>query len=234
MYVNGCSHTDDFPWNERFDVDHKNTFSWSAIVMSGLSDNFKYIRNLSDLEDNEFFKNEHDFLINDAVSGASNDYIFQTSLESITRLININQKPDLVIIQWSGPNRRFHIMPNGVDRKFVNPGENLEYHLKFEPMASTHTLHYIYCLQEILNKNNIKYYFFNYLSLDPIIENLNVFKMVNFKKFIDFGNKSNYLYDGLLKIIKEKKLNMDEQGHADIRGSNFIAEKILEKMTKII
>ena len=56
VYTNGCSHTDDLPYTERYDVDHKKTYSWPVKLMDNLSDNYKYIRNLNQLNDDNVIR----------------------------------------------------------------------------------------------------------------------------------------------------------------------------------
>jgi hemerythrin-like domain-containing protein len=126
LYVNGCSHTEGHHLEQKY--------TWSNLVKESLGVSYN--------------------LINDAKCGAGNDYILHQSLESISKLINENKKPNLVIIQWSSPYRRLHSTHIGVE-KFVNTFDNSEYGVKFEPMASKHTLHYIYLLQQFLKDNNI-------------------------------------------------------------------------------
>jgi hypothetical protein len=231
LYTNGCSHTDDLPYTERYDVNHKNTYAWPVKLMDNLSTNYKYIRNLDQLKSDKLNDlSQNDLAINDAVSGAGNDHIFHSTLESLGVLFNLNIKIDYVIIQWSGPSRREHIFPNGTGRVFVNPTENLDYHLKFEPMASTHSLHYMYTLQELLKSKGIKYYFFNYIPLDNDIKKLSIYKQMDFNKFINFEVGKETIFNGLVNLIIDKKFNNDSQGHANLDGNTFISNKILEKI----
>ena len=50
IYTNGCSHTDDFPWEERYDKDHKNSYAWPIKLMDRYSNDYKYIRDFKDLK----------------------------------------------------------------------------------------------------------------------------------------------------------------------------------------
>jgi hypothetical protein len=231
VYTNGCSHTDDLPYTERYDVDHKKTYAWPVKLMDNLSNDYKYIRNLNQLSETNL-KNlsQNDMLISDAVSGAGNDHIFHSTLESLGVLFNSNIEVDYLIIQWSGPSRREHILPDGKGLIFVNPSDNLDYHLKFEPMASTHSLHYMYTLQELLKSKGIKYYFFNYIPLDDNIKKLSTYKQMNFNKFINFEGSKETIFNGLVNYIIDNKLNNDSQGHANPDGNTFISSKILEKI----
>jgi hypothetical protein len=231
VYTNGCSHTDDLPFTERYDVNHRKTYAWPVKLMDNLSNDYKYIRNLNELNETTI-KNltQTDIIISDAVSGAGNDHIFHSTLESLGVLFNLNVKVDYVIIQWSGPSRREHIFPDGTGGVFVNPTENLEYHLKFEPMASTHSLHYMYTLQELFKSKGIKYYFFNYIPLDDDIKKLSIYKQIDFNKFINFEVGKETIFNGLVNLIIDKKFNNDSQGHANPDGNTFISGKILEKI----
>lgn len=227
VYTNGCSHTDDHPWKERYDLDHKNTFVWSVKVMDKLSNNYKYIRNLNNYVGDSSLT---DYLISDAVSGAGNDHIYHSTLESIGTLFNLGMIPDLVIIQWTGPSRREHIMADGHYRIFINPTENTEYQLKFEPMGSTHSLHYIYSLQELFKSKNIKYLFFNYIPLSENIKKLSIYKQIDFDKFVNFEDDKETIFTGLVDLIIDKKFNNDVMGHANPDGNIFISNKILDKI----
>jgi hypothetical protein len=199
--------------------------------MDNLSDNYKYIRNLNQLNEDKIKEfNSDDCVISDAVSGAGNDHIFHSTLESLGILFNQNIKPDMVIIQWSGPSRREHVFPDGTGRIFVNPSDNLEYHLKFEPLGSTHSLHYMYTLQELLKSKDIKYYFFNYIPLDEEVKKLSVYQQMDMKKFVNFEDGKETMFNGLVNLIIDKKFNNDSQGHANPDGNTFIATKILEKI----
>jgi hypothetical protein len=173
--------------------------------------------------------NKENILINESRCGAGNDHIFHRTLETLTYLIQNNKKPDYVLIQWSGPNRRQHCLPNG-EMKNVNLHDNIEYHVKFEPMGSLHTLHYIFSLQEFLKKENIKYYFFNYMELDKSIKNNPIYNEIDMGNFIDFGFGKDILTTGILEMIKEKEFSCDNQGHPNKEGNEYIANQILKKL----
>ncbi len=220
LYSNGCSHT-------HVHCVEKDKI-WSSLVMQKLSDNY-YMFISSTNHFNINLTNENDILINESRCGAGNDYIFHQTLETVSHLIENNKKPDYVFIQWSGPNRRQHCLPNG-EIVNVNLNDNIEYHVKFEPMGSKHTLHYIFMLQEFLKKENIKYYFFNYMALDNSIKNLSIYDEINIKNFIDFGFGKDILTNGIIEYIKNNNLSCDEFGHPNELGNEFIANEILKKI----
>jgi len=173
--------------------------------------------------------NNNNILINESRCGAGNDHIFHRTLETLTHLIQNNKKPDFAFIQWSGPNRRQHCLPNG-EMKNVNLHDNIEYHVKFEPMGSLHTLHYIFSLQEFLKKENIKYRFFNYMELDKSIKYNSIYNEIDMDNFIDFGFGKDILTTGILEMIKEKGFSCDELGHPNKEGNEYIANEILGKI----
>ena len=204
MYVNGCSHT----------AGHcvEREYTWPVLL-------------------SKYFKNTK--LTNDAKTGAANDYIFHKSLESINQLIQSNQKPDLVIIQWSGPNRRTHCRPDEI-MVFVNPVDNIEYHLKFEPMGSMHTIHYMFCMQEFLKSNNINYLFFNYMQLDESVKETSIYKMIDYDRFLKFDIGEDILFKGMIEYIMDKKLNCFKgDGHPSMVGNAYIVKNIIKKLENV-
>jgi hypothetical protein len=220
IYSNGCSHTH-VHCVEKDEI-------WSSLIMKHFTnDYFMFISSTNSFDLNDTDK--QNILINESRCGAGNDYIFHQTLETITHLIQNNKKPDFVFIQWSGPNRRQHCLPNG-EIKNVNLNDNTEYHVKFEPMGSLHTLHYMFSLQEFLKKENIKYYFFNYMSLDDSIKFNSVYNDIDMNSFIDFGFGKDILTTGLLEMIKEKGFSCDNFGHPNKEGNEYIANEILKKI----
>lgn len=220
IYSNGCSHTH-VHCVEKDEI-------WSSVIMKNFTDNY-YLH----ISSTNYFKindtQNENILINDSRCGAGNDYIFHTSLENITYLLKNNLKPNYVFIQWSGPNRRQHCLPNG-EIVNVNLYDNVEYYVKFEPMGSKHSLHYMFILQEFLKKHKIQYYFFNYMAFDESIENLSVYNQIDFNNIIDFGFNQNVLINGILDFLKENEMTCDDLGHPNVDGNKFIAEEILKKL----
>jgi hypothetical protein len=220
IYSNGCSHT-------HVHCVEKDKIWSSNIMKNFVSDYYMFISSTNHFNVN--LTNQENILINESRCGAGNDYIFHQSLETITHLIDKGKKPNYVLIQWSGPNRRQHCLPNG-NLVNVNLFDNVEYHVKFEPMGSKHTLHYMYVLQEFLKKNNIEYYFFNYMPLDQSIKNLSIYQKIDLSKFIDFGHGSEILTKGIIDEIKNKSLSCDEMGHPNEDGNEYISKEILNKI----
>jgi hypothetical protein len=155
-------------------------------------------------------------VINDSKCGVGNDWILHTSLE---KLLKLKKKPDLVILQWSGPNRRVHMDLEG-NEWLVNLHDHLHLQPKFEPMASIHTIHYMFFLQSFLEKNNIPYLFFNYMELDESVKKIEVYNHIDWKKKLDI-NKNMMLAKGYV---------YDEIGHPNLNGQYFIARSILKTL----
>jgi hypothetical protein len=189
LYVNGCSITHGYL------VGFEN--SWANILS----------------------KNNNFDLINDSQCGVGNDFIFHKSLESITKLINENKKPESVIIQWSGANRRLHCDING-NYYYVNLTDHIKYQPKYEPMGSEHTLHYMFSLQEFLKVNRVKYYFFNYMDLDYSIKSLNIYNKIDWEFNIEIN----------VNYLKKIGLVADDFGHPSLDGQYWIANNITKKL----
>jgi hypothetical protein len=221
IYVNGCSHTAYNNITKLHDLK-----SWSVDLVEKLGKKCSFFYEVIDNLPKE------DILLNDARHGASNDYIFHSSLETLSNLIYQNRKPDYVIIQWTGPNRRLHCDENG-DKLFVNLYDNTEYFVKFEPMASEHTVHYMYTLQEYLKKNDINYLFLPYMPLDESISDSSIFKMVDRERIIDFNMGDDIFTKGIINYIKSNNLNRDKQGHPNEEGYSIMSDKIIDKIKRI-
>jgi hypothetical protein len=221
VFVNGCSHS------VGSCVTHLD--NWPRLLMNSLST--KHIFHTSVPIDFEL-KNEN-VLFNLARNGAGNDYIFHNTLEQITQLIDLGLKPDLVIIQWSGPNRRYTLRTDG-EVIFVNLHDNLDFHIKLEPMGTENTIHYMFLMQEFLKINKIRYYFFNYMGLDDTMIESNLFKKIDLKKIIDFGLGENMLKIGVMSLIKQNgySCNGDIDLHPNIIGNVYIRDEVIKKMSQ--
>jgi hypothetical protein len=216
IYSNGCSHTagHNINWLR----------SWPHIVIRGIIGESNYeINTPRSLTDTKHF------LYNEAVQGAGNDYIFHHSLESLSYLIKTGNVPDYVFIQWSGPNRRQHCLPNG-EIINVNLFNNVEYNFKFEPMGSMHTLHYMFAMQEFLKNNKINYWFLNFMSLDESIKKLNIYNQLDLDKFLYRDYDNDILFNGILSHIKKEHMTFDLGGHANEKGNFIIGNELLKKL----
>jgi len=217
VYTNGCSHT--------AGGCIKFQYTWPNIIIKSIIKNLPYKINPTDKEIDMF----DNILYNESLHGAGNDYIFHKSIETISTLISKNKKPDYVIIQWSGPNRRLHTQPDGTVL-FINPWDYPELGVKFEPMGSEHTVHYMFVLQEFLKKNKIDYWFFNYMQLDKSIKKLQIYNQIDFNRFINFGMGDSIIFNGLIDFFKSNSLCCDEQGHPNQEANFIIAKQFLDKI----
>jgi len=231
LYTNGCSNTYGFCK----DSIH---CTWPNIVLKSLvyPDHIKNY-SLANTKQNIIPPKEElitgDILINEAMTGGGNDYIFHSTIESISKLLKYENKPDLVIIQWSGTNRKIHVKENG-DELLIQPNQYPHYEIKWEPIGSKHTIHYAFMLQEFLKKNNINYLFFNYMAWDRRIKNYSVYSELDLDKWIDFGWGKEVLLKGIKDYIVESGLSCDESGHPDVNGSYWIGKHILDKLNQSI
>jgi hypothetical protein len=215
IYSNGCSHT----------AGHcvAPAKTWPNVVMRGILNNIDYE---TDPPKNKI-KNIN-VLFNEAEFGSGNDYIFHKSLESISELIQKNKKPDYVFIQWTNPNRRVHQTINE-ENLFINVHYYPELGIKYEPMGSIHTLHYIFSMQEYLKKNNINYCFLNYMPIDKSIKKLNIYNQIDMDKFIFIEFDKNILFNGLIYHLKKNNMICDDAGHPDTKGNFLMGNALLKK-----
>jgi len=172
--------------------------------------------------------NFNNFLYNDALHGAGNDYIFHKTIERVSHLISIDKKPNYVVIQWTGVNRRMNCPVNG-KVQFVTPHSVSKDGILYEPTASENSLHYIFALQEFLKNKEIEYWFFNYMEFDECIKKSHILPLIDFNRFIDF-EIGDFLFNGLINFFKSQNLCCDENGHPNEEANFIIANKIIDKL----
>ena len=215
IYTNGCSHTLNL-WSE---------YSWSNIVGKSILSSIDYIST----EGIDDIKIKNHTLYNLADSGKGNDKIYHETIEFISRCKNNNVKPNLIIIQWSGPSRFYrYTFENKIS--FYNPSSDVEKNFHFEPTASSITLFYMVSLQEILNNWGVKYFFLNYMELDKQIETTDTIKQLDLNNCISFDESTHPLYDGFRKLMRKRGFVRDGNGHPNFYGAWLIAKKILDKL----
>lgn len=215
VYTNGCSHT--------AGGCIKFQYTWPNIIMKSIIGQSPYKINPNS---NEIVK-YNNILFNESMHGAGNDYIFHKSIETISSLISNGKKPNHAIIQWSGTNRRLHTTIEGYTI-FVNQWDSPELGVKYEPMGSEHSIHYMFSLQEYLKKNKINYWFFNYMAFDKSIKKLEIYKQIDFSRFMNFGMGNDIIFNGLINFFKSKNMCCDEQGHPDQNANFLIAKQFLD------
>lgn len=219
IYNNGCSHTktgEDFFSHGYFDIVCKELFGndYHSVTLE---------RGLYNYEKNKLLKLKLDstnILFKHALSGKSNDLIFFETLNFIYTTLGTELKPNLIIIQWSGPNRRFHSELDGgiID---INPHDNTDLGIKFEPLATEQTLQYMITLQDICKLHNIEFIFIPYMELDEnVVKTSPITKQLNLDKF------TTSLIDGHRNYFRKNGFAMDIQGHPNFYG--------IYELTKII
>ena len=180
------------------------------------------------LHDDFFFNNKHtyfdsieklpkkDFTYSLASSGKSNDAIYFETIETIERLKKRKSKPDLVLIQWSGPSRRLTVNPLQDKIFCVTPDDIIEGVAipHFEPLASELTFRFSELLAQYLERENIEYRFLFYFDLDERVfqfrDNINDEKLIGFPK-------------GLLSTMKKMGLTWDDSGHPNEQGHIYLS-----------
>ena len=226
LLTNGCSHS--VPVKAR-----KNT-EWSSIVSNKLGiKEYHYMG----FHDDFFFNNRKlyinsiknlpiiDFTFSLASSGKSNDCIYFETIETIERLILDNKKPDLVLIQWSGPSRRITMDIENDEIFCVTPDYKIENVSipHFEPLDQELTLRYVSLLSDYLKNKNIDYRFLFYFPIDTRCLGRDI--LLDSNNFISFPT-------GLIDFIVEKKLTWDKVGHPNEDGHVYISNLFLENLHK--
>lgn len=226
IYSNGCSHTQGHCIQKTYDI------ILAEILFKKKSVNkYRFLR--SSLE---FFKEyessvmdrvvqnlDKDFIYTQAIAGKSNNLIFLETYHFVTNCIKKNIKIDYIIIQTSGPNRRFHSTSSG-DYQEVNPHSNWKLGLKFEPWATLETLQWIYLLQKLFLEHEIPYVFVPYMELDEESYNLSPYiDLIDWAKFTTnplFGHRNDFR--------KRGDYTCDEAGHPNAYGYHYLAKLCLE------
>tara|TARA_B100000530_G_scaffold328063_1_gene268497 strand:- start:365 stop:1249 length:885 start_codon:yes stop_codon:yes gene_type:complete len=158
--------------------------------------------------------------------GKSNDMIYYETLHFLLSLEKENIKPDFVVIQWSGVNRRVHSVPGekGIidGLVFVNSHDNSKFGPWFEPYASKHTLQMMLHLQTYLKLNDIPYAFIPYMEVDT--QNKYLIEL----DFLDESKCTISPKIGHRNEFRRKGLTCDTHGHPSLLGHYFITNKVLE------
>lgn len=220
IYSNGCSHTADMAVNyDKVYID---------ILADEIMESYKTIK-VQEGHYNEF-KNfsfedltEGNFLLKNAEHGKSNDLILFETINIVLDSVGKTQI-DFAIIQLSGVNRRVHIKPDG-GLEHINPFDNFELGIKFEPFATEHSLQYIIILQELFKKYNINYCFIPYMEFDK-----DVLDKSDKLKFIDSSKLTASLYDGHRNHFRRDGKTSDAPGHPNCVGYYELANLVIDKL----
>lgn len=224
LLTNGCSHSVPYkmqPGSEWCCQIHRilkiQHYSWM-----GLHDDF-FFTNRQVYFDSIDKLPHKDFTYSLASSGKSNDAIYFETIETIERLKKRNSKPDLVLIQWSGPSRRLTVNPLQDEIFCVTPDDVIEGVAipHFEPLASELTFRFSELLAQYLEKEKIEYRFLFYFDLDNRIFKFR--KNIDDKKLIGFPK-------GLISTMKNKGLVWDKPGHPNKGGHIFLSNLFLSTL----
>jgi hypothetical protein len=226
LLTNGCSQS--VPVRSKIGTDWCSIISKqmgiSDITLMGPFEN--YFFNNNDFYLNTINKLPHDnFTFSLASSGKSNDSIYFETIETIERLMLDDKKPNLVLIQWSGPSRRLTMDLESETIFCVTPDDIIENVAipHFEPLASELTLRYVSLLSNYLLEKNIQYKFLFYFDIDKRCLNRNI--LLNTSNFINFPN-------GLMGYMKQNNLTWDSAGHPSLKGHVYISNLFLENLHK--
>jgi len=232
LYVNGCSHSAGhcLPKDQTYSfmlassLFGKDNFEFIEIIeRSSYPDNYSNYKNVFSKLD----KNKH-YLIFQTDFGKSNDRIFFESInflyESISNKLNI----DYCVIQWSGPNRSIHIQPeknNNCTIYDVNPHDNKNLGLKFEPFASIQTIQFMTILQELYEKYKINYSYIPYMELDKkVTYSFHLYKNLKLDKFTTDPSI------GYRNYFRKRGWVCDEQGHPSIYANYYMTNEVLNTL----
>ena len=222
IYSNGCSHT----------ADIKNNYDnvYIDILANEILENYKLIKvqegHYNDSK-NFNFKNldtNTNYLLKNAEHGKSNDLIFFESYNVIKDSIINNVKLDFVVIQFTGVNRRIHSNADG-SLSNVNPFDNSEMGVKFDPFATEQSLQYMIILQDLLKENSINYCFIPYMEFDSnVLDKSNNLKLIDTNYLtasLKVGHRNNFRSNGLVN---------DAPGHPNHIGYYTLAKLVMKKL----
>lgn len=219
IYSNGCSHTVNFKYqNVYIDIVANEILKGYKTIYA--VEGWYYTNKIFKFTDLSENKN---YLIKHAEHGKSNDLIFFESYNIIKNAIKNNVKLDFVVIQFSGVNRRVHTKADGSLLK-INPCENSEYGIKFEPFATEQSLQYLIILQDLLNNNSINHVFIPYMEFDN-----DVLKKSDKLDYIDNERLSTSLFSGHRNEFRKKGYAFDTAGHPNCYGHYYLASIIIDK-----
>jgi len=223
VYINGCSHTkggeDNFS-NSYVDIVVKELSDepHESIILDNGLNNKKLKKIINTNKQNCVYKH--------AFYGKSNDLIMLETINFIYSMNSLNKKIDLLLIQWTGVNRRFQSEPNG-DVTNINPHDLPDRGLKFEPIATEQTLQYMKLIQDLCILYNIDYVCVPYMEVDESVLKDNIFKNdIDFSKYtcpIEIGHRNEFRKNGWA---------MDIHGHPNGMGIYKLAEMILKILGK--
>ena len=225
IYSNGCSHTQGHCVGKTYDMIISealfNPSNSSELIMRKSSKEwFSEYNHVVML--NVVNNIDKDVIYRNANAGKSNNLIFMETYQFVTECIKKNVKIDYIIAQTSGPNRRYHSTDWGAYQE-VNPHDNWDLGLKFEPWGTMETIQWVYLLQKLFLEHNIPYVFVPFMEWDSESYYLSPYvDLIDWTKFTvnpleghrnDFRQRGNF--------------TCDEAGHPNALGYHHLAELCL-------
>lgn len=224
IYSNGCSHTQGHCTEKTYDdVLAKFFFDASDLnkvfIRKSSKEHFSKYNELMDSVQENINEN---FIYKNSLSGKSNNLIFMETYQFVTECIKRNIKIDYIIVQTSGPNRRYHTTDWGAYHE-VNPHDNIDLGLKFEPWGTIETLQWVYLLQKLFLEQKVPYVFVPYMELDEESYNLSPYiDLIDWSKFTTnplIGHRNDFRERGTFTC--------DEAGHPNANGYYHLAKLCL-------
>ena len=234
VLINGCSHTAIESFKDK-DISHignpniRKSWIWELKKLINIKNVYTVPQPNINLEISKYSKIfNKETIISLANDAQGNDSIIFSTFSFLRELDRINKKPDLVLIQFSGPVRRIvSRFDDNID--FSTPHENYEFGINFEPSGSFLTLNNMIVLQDYLKTHKYNYYFLNYFPINNIVENLEIYKELDLSKFITYKN-NHPIFDGWLNDVIKDGLNIDEFGHPNEKCMEIISNKFYDKL----
>ena len=231
LYINGCSHS-------RGACHVNSEYTHGYITASSLfgKNNFKVLT-YDVVEPQPFFFSNYENIFSKVEKnknylafqpdyGKGNDRIFFESVNFLYESLQNNINIDFAVIQWSGPNRTVVSMPTEDDLcklENVNPHDNPEYGLKFEPWGSATTIQYMVILQNLYKHHNIPYVFIPYMELDKTtLESYPIAKQLDMDRF------TTHPHIGHRNDFRKRAIVCDSHGHPSQLGSYILSSITLD------
>lgn len=240
VYTNGCSHSANrgTGWPVQLMTALCGYRNYSHHEMNAFMNNIfevsvDWVEKFSELK-KQIEKPVHN-LIDSADHGKNNQKIYIETIDWVTRLMKINKKPHLVVIQWSGPERKLdydydealtydydkhkEIFHHSID---INPHDSFSRGLIPEPLASKMTIQYMLLLQTFLKSHNIEYAFIPYMELQN-----DTFVQPELR-YLDRRKLTTDLFEGHRNDFRKRCIVQDYNGHPNLISSNEIVDKVLD------
>lgn len=225
IYSNGCSHTEGGYVSKTYD----------EILAELVFDSTEYVSKKISRIDTDSIKN-YDLLISslkshqvsgknilckNATAGKGNFLIFKETYAFVTKCITNDVNIDYIVIQTSGPNRKYIPTWDGsYDDVTPDDGNN---EILFEPWGTLETIQWVYLLQKLFLEHNIPYVFIPYMEYDSESYNISPYTdLIDWDKFT-----TNPLEGHRNKFRYNIDLVVDVHGHPSIYGNMELVKQCI-------